>query len=282
MKRTLLDKIYKLAFQLKKYLGLAFVVFAALTQLSYKDMDKKYLREYSFLPSILDWANEHIVWLLLLGVFVGLCDWVMASVGSPKSRQGVEHCLNALQQRIFDAVNDTPPDLHRVTLFRRARWVWPWSYKWEFKRNGYDGIRWPWSGWLVPVARSGHAPGKSKTILFAPDGGDGGEGVAGYTWRCKNCIWIENLPTVRAGCATSVIQDYARATYSTQKWVKQRADKGVKLARSICGIPIEVDSKIWGVVIVDSQNTSLIAQEEIEKEHLMLAKLMEEFLSGSI
>lgn len=76
---------------------------------------------------------------------------------------------------------------HRATLFRHQKflwwpfpvrhWLWPWGLG-----------RWPGSGWLVPVIRSGHATQRSTTYFLAPDDADHFEGVAGHIWNSNKEI----------------------------------------------------------------------------------------------
>ncbi len=154
----------------------------------------------------------------------------------------VHKLLTSFQRDIFQAElsRGDPMDLHRLTLFKRLRfrcWV----------------CKWPWSGWLVPIERSGHTTQSTAAVFRAPDEAKRAEGVAGNTWRASVVIFRENLPDVSSAAAPPQdVADYARQTWTTPELVARRRPS----ARSYVGIPLDVNGKPWGVVVLDSTDAA--------------------------
>lgn len=74
------------------------------------------------------------------------------------------HCFLEHIQSLLFAGCSTPYE-HQATLFRWQRWSFrSWA---TYMRQGTRQI-WPWSGWLVIVARSGHPNQNSLTAFPVP------------------------------------------------------------------------------------------------------------------
>jgi len=158
--------------------------------------------------------------------------------------------LTELQKFAFktELENAAPVYEHRVTLFRRGWRLAP--------------CRWPWSGWLIPVERSGHMTRTTNTVFRAEEASSKVEGIAGYTWARSAIVSVGELPDLEVealrrlepNLQTEAIDEYAQRTLVTPEVVRQRIAEGKTLARSYCGIPVEVRGKMWGVIVIDSRN----------------------------
>lgn len=194
----------------------------------------KHLGCQNFLYKSLILVQDHVwIGVPLAMVGVTIFESLRRSAGHPKVWQVVHEELDDFHDRVFSQTEIDDQHHHRVTLFRKVEWV--------FCRR-----RWPWSGWLKPVERSGHTSRKTSSIFKAPEAGDGCEGVAGKTWSRKKPVYVTGLPDIVAD--ESMIAEYARKTWTPEWWVRKR----MPTARSFYGIPLEVDNVVWGVVIIDS------------------------------
>ncbi len=167
---------------------------------------------------------------------------------------------------------------HRLTLYKRTlfsyrprpfrKWWWWWGL-W----------RGPFSGWLVPVARSGHTTKKVKSTFLAPDDADSCEGVVGRAWACDGLIHIDGLPEINSSSSENEVKAYAKKIWVSEDWVKLKVKQTKPLARSFIGFPIKVNGERWGVVIVDSVrpdgviNPANVSQQLVQLE-LFIDKIL--------
>lgn len=114
--------------------------------------------------------------------------------------------------------------------------------------------RWPWSGWLVPVVRSGHTTQSCKSLFRANHRSGGGEGVAGMAWENDQNVYVEHLPDVTLPtCSDDERRDYAEATGISFDLVVAKKPA----ARAFYAIRIEVKGAPWGVLVLDSRSTTI-------------------------
>ncbi|HET6428414.1 MAG TPA: GAF domain-containing protein, partial [Phycisphaerae bacterium] len=106
--------------------------------------------------------------------------------------------------------------------------------------------------WLVIVDRSGHLTLKHRTKFRISDDPNVCEGWAGKVWVQGTVLSIDNLPEITADSPPADLERYARLTGVSKEWIGQRLSKGRRLARSYLAIPVEVNGKPWGVVVLDS------------------------------
>lgn len=138
-------------------------------------------------------------------------------------------------------------DEHRATLFvYRGFAVWR-TWPWTFDRH-------PWSGWLVPVIRSGHTTQKVRSRFLAPDKASNCEGIAGLTWRNRATQTVTGLPQLTEQSPQSDKESYCAKTKIPLEWLNQRLSQRESLPRALRGIPVEVDNRVWGVIVLDSQD----------------------------
>jgi len=159
--------------------------------------------------------------------------------------------FNDYREEAFNIAEDDAVHNHRVTLFKRSRLIW-WIWPWRSRYSPWGKMRAPWSGWLVPLVRSGHTTQRSRTVFLAPDDADNVEGVVGQVWARDRVIVVEDLPDLCGNATDQDIAAYALKTWVPDAWVRWRLRSGKQCPRSICGIPVEVNGSRWGVIVLDS------------------------------
>ncbi len=149
-------------------------------------------------------------------------------------REEVWRVLNEIKDATFKDQKLDYEQHGRVTLFRHHK---------------FTLRRWPCvGGWLMPYERSGFSTRKTSAIFCAPDDGECAEGVAGKAWSSREIKYVSGLPNLRAPGAT----DAQFANYGEQSFCSpSRLRKKPPQARSLMGIPVDVDNKRWGVIVID-------------------------------
>ena len=183
---------------------------------------------------------------------------------------------------------------NRVTLFRVKSFhlTWPWR-------------AWPPVGcWLVPVERSNHLTRKSKACFLAKDDGSA-DGVAGQAYVQRSCVYVDNLPNICAENAVPntqpfllrlfykyfwksrylnagqlrMVKAYAARSWSNEGRILKHRVAKKNLPRSLCGLPVEVGGKIWGVIVIDSRDKNIAGKNEIlefyERNAGVFSKILE-------
>lgn len=186
-------------------------------------------------------------------------------IGHPWAWDTVKSLLEDLRSDVFHGQLNIDSHLDRVTLFQKK------NCRWRF------GI-FPVSDWLVTVERAGHMTRKRRKWFRVKDDGQVFEGVAGATWRSGRTMLVECLPELTDCPPSNVIKAYAKKSFITEAYVRQKLLKGTPFPRSLCGIMVEVNSKPWGVIVIDSQFEKLVTQAQVEefyrKNARSLAKLL--------
>ena len=159
---------------------------------------------------------------------------------------------------------EEPTDHHRVTLFK---------YSYFLGLSTYLGQPWKklWGGWLSPVLRSGHTSKKTNAIFFAPDNSDKAEGWAGTAWVSRNTVMVDSLPSVEQRSSKKVKKEYADKTNMTVQMVEQYTRQSKPLPRSLLAFPVEVNGRIWGVIVLDSRKPDSIPEDAVTKYSLTSA-----------
>lgn len=168
----------------------------------------------------------------------------------------VKSLLNSFLAEGFDGADATTT--HRVTLFKHTRWlIFPFCI---FERKN------PYAGWLLPYERAGEFSLGTGVKFYAPkDNPDKFEGVVGFAFGTGNCEYIPNLPDLAQSSSRAQIKKYAKATNMPEGYVKQRLKKNKRMPRSFWGMPIEVDGKRWGVLLVDSFDAEIPNNQSLKQ-----------------
>lgn len=200
--------------------------------------------------------------LPVAAILMGLAEVGRRAVGEPYRWRGVHQALDELRDHVFGGHDDDPLHYHRVTLFKYHQWR-PCLRKW------------PWSGWLVPVERSGHTTQSVSVRFKAPDEADQAEGVAGATWSRMSTVRVSGLPELGDHPTRDQVHEYADETFVSRDWVEDH----LPTCRSLCGIPVEVNGKPWGVIVLDSRSPKPI-KKEYDPEFRMVAGFLSSLLEG--
>lgn len=213
-------------------------------------------------PSIVPahtWIESNLAWLIaLLGVVVTTTGLVAKRIGSPWFWHTVAHIIDGLHSQIFaDLPGGEVEDHHRVTLYQWRRFCW-WpagtikTSKWFWGRSPIGKLNWPWSGWMVPVVRSG-VRSKGKTIFLSKSDPES-QGIAGTAYFHHKPMEIDNLPDVHNDGSAETLKTYADRTYSPVEWITQRVNRQEPCARCFHAIRIRVGKDWWGVIMIDSRS----------------------------
>jgi len=169
----------------------------------------------------------------------------------------VKSTLEDFRRHLFGSIDD-PTHHHRVTLFKRCWWVWR-----------IRTVRHPAIGWVKIFERTGHTTQNSRTVYRAPNNPDLARGIAGTTWAWNKTVFVEELPDLSGSPAAERVADYAKRSNCDFEDIRSRLPR----SRSLCGFPIEVKGRVWGVLVVDSRNTTL-PRAAIEVNQPFVAKFL--------
>ena len=173
------------------------------------------------------------------------------SISPPWVWNTIHSILDQLQVHAFRGIQGELQQSNRVTLFKHVGWRWALC-------------KWPWSGWLVPVERSGYTTRKTNTAFRAPDDGDKAEGVAGRAWATGQRVTKHNLPDVTQESPEQELNTYAKETFISVETLRERLKQNRKVALSLTAFPVEVKNKVWGVIVFDSRSKQPFSEEAIE------------------
>lgn len=216
--------------------GVALVVIAA----SLKIDSSSYDNSWALVGRAVKWLqNISPVTLLILVLVYGLSQFVRKRI-SAWVWEMAEYVLDEFRLVAFPKSGNEPVHYHRVTLFQAVHWYWKW-----------------WHRYLIPVARSGHTTQRSNSVFRIPDDADRVEGVAGQTWALDTVLSVYDLPDLQGNPTEEQFNEYARRTFVTVEYLKQ-TDR--TLPRSLCGVPVDVGGKRWGVIVVDSRSEKQLTQ----------------------
>jgi len=244
----------------------------------------------AFLQQTCAWLkSQGKVGIIIVGVLFPVCQKLSNSIGAPWVQITLRDLIEEFRKQVFARETQSDPaHYHRVTLFRRVGltsvifWFVPPGFRLPpfFQRRFWnrDPLRGPGSGWLVPVARSGHATKQNISVFLAPDDADNAEGVAGEVWARNRALHKRGLPDFSGQPNEESIQEYAHGTFIPVQWVKERVEQKKPLPRSLYGMPIEIKGKLWGVLVLDSRNPNGIKADKVKQVHRMVAVMLSRLL----
>lgn len=238
-----------------------------------KDVDPK-------APSdILKFALPVLLWLKpaasgtlpLLTAVIGAAEVAKKRLGSPVIWEAIHSMLDEFRSKVFP--NDPTDFEHRVTLFRHHCFAVSLKNKLSFI--------WPIYGWLTPVERSGERT-QSASVLFSAskEKPKKAEGFAGLVWSTNMCQSVNDLPGLTANSPEPDIKRYAQAVRCSWKPMRRKIRSGKAFARSYWGIPIEVDGKLWGVLVIDSMKEQLQGKDDIKAAFAPFGTCISKLLKG--
>lgn len=202
--------------------------------------------------------RESAWWLLPTTMAIGGIAQVSRSrIGHPAVWDIVQYILDDFQERMFRksrVQREEPQHFNRITLYKHMNFYW-------------GLVKWPWSGWMIPVARSGFTT-KSKISKFKASANqpDDAEGIAGQTMVQTQTIYIPELPDINHKSPVEKdMREYANQGLVSYDWVlKRKAKKHCPL--SLLGIPVLVNGKPWGTIVFDSRRPKAINDRRALKD----------------
>jgi hypothetical protein len=215
-----------------------------------------FIPAYSFAT---DWA------FVIIGIatIVGLsAEGISKRYGRAWEWELIRFQLNELSDSVFTDEQYKDMGANRVTLFRQKDFHLRFPHLSFSPRWCFRG--W-WAGWLVQVCRSGHVSQNRRTCFYAPDESDECEGVAGMAWRSRKAILVDNLPAIHGSVGDYKINTYSSRTWVSPRWVKgavkRSSSESETLPRSMFGMAVEGREGRWGVLVIDSRQTTILDEE---------------------
>lgn len=224
---------------------------------------------------IIERIQDIAPWLIVLGA-TGILFFTLASKRASDARlwRVIHKLLDNFQESSCD--DEIADHKHKVTLFEFRKWHLCW--------RGLRLLDTPfWSGWLVPVERSGRRNVATKLFFLAPDhDAHRAEGVAGMGWLSdKQHLLLGPLDAPTEISDIQKIREYASVTKVSEKVVKKYLVTGRSLPRTFFVHVIEVNSTPWGVLVLDSVSPAVCSTEKLTKQFRVLATSLEPLLSES-
>jgi GAF domain len=220
------------------------------------------------MESQLLWLQENTVVVApLLIVAIALAQLGLRWSASPRIWSTVHGVLDEFRDHVFYHL-DQPEHERRVTLFKYVRLrLW---------------FCWPMTHWVVPVERSGESTRWRASVFRAPRNQPGaGEGVAGQVFAGGQVISLRTLPSVHAEAPdVAELKKYAElgrvSESKLRKWLARHPNQ--QLPTSICGMPVVVNGKRWGVVVLDACG-DLQYDERFFRDYKLYASVLGKLLS---
>jgi hypothetical protein len=200
-------------------------------------------------------------WFIPFFTILGLlAQYGRTRIASPDAWDMVQYLLDKYREDTFGKDEETkehPEHFHRITLYKHVHWRWVF-------------VVWPWSEWLVPVARSGSTT-KTHIPCFrgSRNNPDKAEGVAGQTWaQVKSRVSVFNLPDISMERPDPAdVKLYAKMSFVSEKWVWKQIRKQERgpQARALLGSPVEAKGRDWGVLVIDTRSPASIRLKQVFK-----------------
>ncbi|MFM4920273.1 hypothetical protein ACEUCL_21205 [Aeromonas dhakensis] len=231
--------------------------------------------------------NNSPLLLLISALLIFIPVVVLRFTSSASILKCIAAKLNTLRDWICCDISGDYDENHRVTLFKYQKWYFGlifnkkyWSSKWfpwTFERN-------PWSGWLVPIARSGYTSFDARAVFWAPNSSKKSEGVAGIAWaKGGNMIHFEKLPKISATTSEQNKEKYCQSTKINRGFLDACIREGAFPSRSFLAFALLVEGEQWGVIVIDSQSENGIdigqMQKAMDVTCILMPILLEELYS---
>ncbi|WPC75903.1 hypothetical protein [Vibrio porteresiae] len=234
------------------------------------DLSSSQINQYPFLKYIVLQIKAYAPALLIVAVILLVVTYVLLKCSSSVA---ILKCLQAkldvLRGWICCDLSGDFDDNHRVTLFQYKSTYFGLAFRkkyWACKYFPWSLTKTPWSGWLVPVARSGYTNQKGRSVFWAPDSGRNAEGVVGIAWaKGGDMVHFEKLPKITKQSSSQNRCKYCDCTKISPLLLDRYIETGTIPARSFLAFSLLVDAEPWGVVVVDSQSAQGIDVTQIDR-----------------
>lgn len=209
------------------------------------------------------------LWVLSAIGFLALSGLITRKLGKHWVWGTLKFVLDEFQKKAYPEHQGDRNNHHRVTLFQRKQCV--------MRFDAFGSGRYPWSGWLEPVLRSGHKTLDTKALFHAPENAKS-EGIGGYTWDSEMVVCTQNLPKVLISSSLRQKEKYAKRTFCNLDFIDKHLSSGKELPLSLGAIPVFVNGSIWGVLVLDSMAPEGVSEEVLSNFTLtvnVIGKLLE-------
>lgn len=202
---------------------------------------------FSLITEVAKDASLYLYILFLMVFFLGK---YFTRNGDKVIWETLQSQIDILQSIAFPDHANELNDHHRVTLFRYKKWCWNRLFNLKSWNR-------PWSGWLVPVIRSGHTGKGTKVVFLAPDSGSDAEGIAGLCWSSDAIISRENMKSINSSSSDQNKGEYCRRSNMPRSILDSYCKNNRPLARNILAFPVRTcTGNRWGVLVYDSMSLS--------------------------
>lgn len=226
--------------------------------------------------------------ILALSVFLLFLGFALSKLKrDPEITRSIESILDETRRELFttDALVSAPEmHCHRITVFKYSTWCF--MSRLVYFRKFQNRRLYPWSGWLVPVARSGHITRDGKTVFHVDVNGAVSEGFAGRAYlratkteQAGGSILHATMPILTIGDPSSV-KAYSECVYQSQDDVKLRHDRRPVQYGCLAAIPLCVAGRPWGAVVLDSVTPDgvILPQADGIKLYRQFTSLLDRFI----
>jgi len=225
-----------------------------------------------FTIAVIQYLKDNSFDSLCIVVALLFMSWVGLKFGDPWIWDKLQFILDQYKGKAFKSSDPRSDQHNRITLFKHRKFIGfrmcptgTWKKPW----NGHDIT----GGWLVPVLRSGHIAQKTSAVFAAPDDADRAEGIAGQAWSSQRVIIVDDLNPIGESTSIANKERYASKTNSSVAMVEQYTRPSRIAPRSIVAIPLEVDSQVWGVIVLDSRDPKGVNEDAVENYRLTAATI---------
>lgn len=212
---------------------------------------------YAFLEFFQDYALQFVV---AGNAALWIAHALKRYFGYPLALETIKVLLEQFRNDVFKGEQSLTVNQDRVTLFRFKERRWRWGL-------------YPSNDWLCTIERTGHMTRRKRKWFRACDDGIKFEGVAGAAYCAGKTILKQGLVLPDGNCEEAIAA-YAKETFVNTAYVRQQIRKGAPLPKSLCAIIVEVKSKPWGVIVIDTSLAELADKRKIEDFYAKNAKVL--------
>jgi transcriptional regulator with GAF, ATPase, and Fis domain len=87
-------------------------------------------------------------------------------------------------------------------------------------------------------------------------------------------VIVTGLPNLQDAPTEADFTRYAQETWVSADWLKTEPPS----ARSFCGVPVEVNGRLWGVIVLDSRGDNAIKRRSVNLYYRLVAPFLGKLL----
>lgn len=218
------------------------------------------------LVGLLEKISNNAIPIYIVAVFFFIVGIAFTKAMEPWRVKNLKFILDSYQEKAFPKREGESEDENRVTLFKYKKRCWLCF----LERKGLP-LPFQKHGYLVPFMRSGCQSQLSSAVFLVPNSSRHTEGIAGRAYSTNRQVSIDNLANINSSTSDRNLKKYAENTFMDESMARRYANENKTLPRSITAIPIEVNNKRWGVLVLDSVHPAGISSDAISNYTVTLA-----------